>query len=122
MESTEGSSNTSHTLLGVSFSATYDKIAIGLRIIFNFRNERNSRQGFWAMPMNVAEGSSERCVVDVCFSANSIPSRIQGNLPVKELNGVTRSLMKCVEKEEFCTDICVKSVLALCATFGFESR
>ncbi|GIY98843.1 hypothetical protein CEXT_455791 [Caerostris extrusa] len=52
MESIIGSYDTSDTLLSVSFSVTDDKLAVGLRIIFNFRNERNSSQGLWAVPMN----------------------------------------------------------------------
>ncbi|GIY63425.1 hypothetical protein CEXT_268341 [Caerostris extrusa] len=52
MESIVGSYDTSDTLLSVSFSVTYGKLAIGLRIIFKFRNGRNSSQGLWAVPMN----------------------------------------------------------------------
>ncbi|GIY86638.1 hypothetical protein CEXT_531411 [Caerostris extrusa] len=52
MESIIGSYDTSDTLPNASFSVTYDKLAIELRVIFNFRNERNSSQGLRAMPMN----------------------------------------------------------------------
>ncbi|GIX86895.1 hypothetical protein CEXT_67351 [Caerostris extrusa] len=52
MESIIGSYDTSDTLLSVSFSVTIDKLAIELRVIFNFRNERDSSQGLWALAMN----------------------------------------------------------------------
>ncbi|GIY85666.1 hypothetical protein CEXT_263231 [Caerostris extrusa] len=52
MESTVGSSGTSQTLQSVSFTAINDKLAIELREISNFGDERNSSQGLWAVPMD----------------------------------------------------------------------
>ncbi|GIX71397.1 hypothetical protein CEXT_355181 [Caerostris extrusa] len=107
--------DTSDTLLSVSFSVTIDKLAIELRVIFNFRNERNSSQVLWAVPMKGITFLAHLSTAHLPSGRRwwelrcKIPSFSNlGDLSVKELNGAERSLMKCVEKEEFCRGICVK--------------
>ncbi|GIY25764.1 hypothetical protein CEXT_190671 [Caerostris extrusa] len=105
MESTVGSSGTSQTLQSVSFTAINDKLAIELREISNFGDERNSSQGLRAVPMNGITFLARLSAAHLpsggrktrwseSSNAKSIHSRIRGDLPVKELIGAGRSLIE----------------------------